>query len=244
MVVGLGLVALVGMVMRPVFAGMVMGVGGVAVRMVVGMLVLVDVAVGVDVLVGVAVPSLAGVLVFVLVDVAVLVGVFVAVFVVTLHGNLLFEQGYMHSRACVYRILLVEDEQVNRLAVRRMLEKAGHAVVLAGNGQEALEHLAGGNFDCVLMDIQMPVMDGLTATRAIRDSETRQTLPRIPIIAMTAYAMAGDRERCLAAGMDDYLAKPVGKAALRDVIGRAMAGAGPAIFSFALFYVASFYISC
>ncbi len=143
-----------------------------------------------------------------------------------------------------YRILLVEDEQVNRLAVRRMLEKAGHAVVLAGNGQEALEHLAGGNFDCVLMDIQMPVMDGLTATRAIRDAEARQGLPRIPIIAMTAYAMAGDRERCLAAGMDDYIAKPVEKAALRDVLGRAVTGAGPAILSFALFCVASFYISC
>jgi len=106
------------------------------------------------------------------------------------------------------RILLAEDNLVNQRLAVRLLEKHGYAVEVAGNGREALDKLARGSFDLVLMDIQMPEMDGLEATAAIREIE-RATGNHLPVVAMTAHAMKGDSERCLAAGMDGYIAKPI-----------------------------------
>jgi two-component system, sensor histidine kinase and response regulator len=97
------------------------------------------------------------------------------------------------------------------------LEKQGHSLCHAENGQEAVEAVTSGKFDLVFMDVQMPEMDGLTATRRIRKSEAARG-GHIPIIAMTAHAMAGDRERCLEAGMDGYVSKPVKKEDLLDAI--------------------------
>jgi two-component system, sensor histidine kinase and response regulator len=106
------------------------------------------------------------------------------------------------------RVLLVEDSLVNQKVAVQLLERHGHDVVLANNGREALDALDDDTFDIVLMDVQMPVLDGLTATRLLRQRE-RKTGGHVPVIAMTASAMKGDRERCLAAGMDGYLAKPI-----------------------------------
>jgi CheY-like chemotaxis protein len=120
------------------------------------------------------------------------------------------------------RILLAEDNLVNQTLVVRLLGKAGHNVVVAGNGKEALATLAKagpGAFDLVLMDVQMPEMDGFEAAAAIRKKE-RGTGTHLPIVAMTAHAMKGDRERCLAAGMDGYLSKPVKREELIDAIER------------------------
>src|SRR6202022_1826283 len=105
------------------------------------------------------------------------------------------------------QILLVEDNAVNRVLAVRLLEKRGHTVAVAGNGKEALAALEKQAFDLVLMDVQMPEMDGFEATAALREKE-KTTGIHLPIIAMTAHAMKGDRERCLAAGMDGYLSKP------------------------------------
>ena len=120
-----------------------------------------------------------------------------------------------------FRILVVEDNQVNQALVLRMLEKMGHAAVLAENGKQAISLLASGSFDLVFMDVQMPEMDGLTATRNIRESE-KQTGTHIPIIAMTAHAMKGDKERCLEAGMDGYIAKPVSSREIEEMIAKAL----------------------
>ncbi|MFN0008755.1 MAG: ATP-binding protein [Planctomycetota bacterium] len=106
------------------------------------------------------------------------------------------------------RILLVEDNAVNQRLAMKMLEKRGHQVDVAINGIEALERLGASTYDLVLMDCQMPEMDGFETTRRIRASESAGGR-HIPIVAMTANAMAGDRDRCLAVGMDEYLAKPV-----------------------------------
>jgi signal transduction histidine kinase/CheY-like chemotaxis protein/HPt (histidine-containing phosphotransfer) domain-containing protein len=106
------------------------------------------------------------------------------------------------------RVLLVEDNPVNQRLATTLLEKRGHAVVLARNGREALARFQAEKFDVVLMDVQMPEMDGLQATAAIRDLESRSG-SRTPIVGVTAHAMKGDRERCLAAGMDGYVAKPI-----------------------------------
>jgi len=116
-------------------------------------------------------------------------------------------------------ILLVEDNIVNQKVVLRFLEKEGHSVLVAGNGREALLALERNPFDLVLMDVQMPEMDGLEATAAIRAGEHGRER-QVPILAMTAHAMSGDRERCLAAGMDGYIAKPVHKAELLEAIAR------------------------
>ena len=106
------------------------------------------------------------------------------------------------------RILLAEDNQVNQAVATRLLHKMGHTFAVANNGKEALAMLAARTFDLVLMDIQMPEMDGFEATRRIRKDESG-TSNRMPIIAMTAHAMKGDRERCLEAGMDEYVSKPI-----------------------------------
>jgi CheY-like chemotaxis protein len=106
------------------------------------------------------------------------------------------------------RILLAEDNRVNQFLAVRLLEKAGHQVVTASNGRAVLEALARDRFDLALMDLQMPEMDGFEATARIREQE-RGTGARLPIIALTANAMVGDRERCLEAGMDGYLSKPI-----------------------------------
>ena len=115
------------------------------------------------------------------------------------------------------RLLLVEDNLINQKVACRMLEKVGHTVVVANNGKEALETLAGLAFDAVLMDVQMPEMDGFAATAAIRAREVG-TGVHTPIIAMTAHALKGDRERCLAAGMDGYVTKPLRPQELFDVL--------------------------
>jgi signal transduction histidine kinase/DNA-binding response OmpR family regulator len=117
------------------------------------------------------------------------------------------------------RVLVAEDNAVNRMVVTRMLEKAGHRADVASNGREAVAALARAAYDLVLMDCQMPEMDGLAASRAIR-AEEAGTGRRVPIVALTANATQGDREQCLAAGMDDYLAKPVTADALRTTIAR------------------------
>jgi signal transduction histidine kinase/DNA-binding response OmpR family regulator len=114
-------------------------------------------------------------------------------------------------------ILLAEDNIVNQRVAVRILEKAGYRVVLASNGVEALEAMRDHEFDLVLMDLQMPEMGGFEATGNIRRNE-RLDKTHIPIIAMTAHAMTGDRERCLAAGMDDYISKPVRAAALIELV--------------------------
>jgi PAS domain S-box-containing protein len=106
------------------------------------------------------------------------------------------------------RVLVAEDSVINQRVVAGMLERAGHAAVVAGNGREALAALDGDTFDVVLMDVQMPELDGLETTATIRRRE-RETGGHVPIVAVTAHAMKGDAERCLAAGMDRYLAKPL-----------------------------------
>ncbi|WP_243309918.1 PAS domain-containing protein [Fundidesulfovibrio agrisoli] len=121
------------------------------------------------------------------------------------------------------RILLAEDDRVSMITSKRMLEKLGHEIVAASDGREALQLLEEkDDFDLVLMDIQMPVMDGVEAAKSIRAQSRFGHKGRIPIVAMTAYAMTGDREKFLEAGMDDYIAKPVDKAALEGVIKRVM----------------------
>ncbi len=116
------------------------------------------------------------------------------------------------------RILVVEDESVSRLAMKGMLERMGHAVTTAGDGQDAVQAMEGAEFDCVLMDIQMPVLDGVEATRRIHAAQEALGRVRTPVIAVTAYAMPGDRERFLGAGMDGYVSKPVQE----EELGRAL----------------------
>jgi signal transduction histidine kinase len=117
------------------------------------------------------------------------------------------------------QILVAEDHPVNQRLITRLLEKQGHAVVVVGNGHAAVEALAQQAFDLILMDVQMPDMDGLEATAAIRAQEQAR-VTHIPIIALTAHALQGDQERCLAAGMDDYVAKPITPADLAAAIAR------------------------
>ena len=118
------------------------------------------------------------------------------------------------------KILLAEDNMVNQKVAKSMLKKMGHGVVIANNGKEAVNAFEGEKFDLILMDGQMPVMDGLEATMAIRKAEEKAKAGRIPIIAVTANAMKGDREKFLAAGMDDYIAKPLKRRGLEEVIGK------------------------
>ncbi len=121
-----------------------------------------------------------------------------------------------------FRVLLAEDQPVNQMVAVRMLDRMGHSVVVAADGRLALEALATGDFDIVLMDLQMPEMDGFDALHDIRQREA-ETGRHLPVVALTAHAMQGDRERCLAAGFDGYLAKPIRQsdlqAALQTVLG-------------------------
>jgi signal transduction histidine kinase/CheY-like chemotaxis protein/HPt (histidine-containing phosphotransfer) domain-containing protein len=117
-------------------------------------------------------------------------------------------------------VLLVEDNPVNRQVAQRLLALAGLTLDCAENGREALDKLNAGAYDAVLMDCQMPVMDGYTATRQRRVQEADQRLEHVPIIAMTANAMVGDREKCLSVGMDDYLSKPLNRALLDETLRR------------------------
>jgi CheY-like chemotaxis protein len=115
------------------------------------------------------------------------------------------------------RILLTEDHIINQRVALLILERQGHSVVLANNGREAVAATAKEPFALVLMDVQMPEMDGLEAASAIRNQE-KGTGRHVPIIAMTAHARNEDRERCLAAGMDDYISKPIRAAKLLEMI--------------------------
>ncbi len=127
-------------------------------------------------------------------------------------GHPLVTRHTLREARAPLRILLAEDNPVNQRLAARLLEKEGHTIKITGTGREAVTAWSQARpttpFDLVLMDVQMPDMDGLEATGAIRAQEAGNG-DRVPIIAMTAHAMAGDRERCLAAGMDDYLAKPL-----------------------------------
>ena len=114
-------------------------------------------------------------------------------------------------------VLLAEDAVVNQKLIIGLMEKHGHSVTVAADGKEAIAALAEGEFDVVLMDVEMPEMDGLEATAVIRVKE-RQTGNHVPIIAMTAHAMKGDRQRCLEAGMDGYVSKPIRARQLFDAL--------------------------
>jgi CheY-like chemotaxis protein len=124
------------------------------------------------------------------------------------------------------RVLLAEDGLVNQRLAIGLLKKHGHTVSVAVDGQEAVEAVANDRYDLVLMDVQMPELDGLQATRAIREAEQR-TQRHVPIIAMTAHAMKGDRQRCLDAGMDEYISKPIRAQQLIDVIENLLGSAQP-----------------
>ncbi len=115
------------------------------------------------------------------------------------------------------RLLVVEDNEINQLVAREMLEKAGLKVTIANNGQQALELVSGAGYDAVLMDIQMPGMDGYETTRRIRE-DARFGYEQLPIIAMTAHALSGDREMVLRAGFNDYVSKPIDAGHLKDAL--------------------------
>jgi len=129
-------------------------------------------------------------------------------------------------------VLVVEDSSVNQIVAARSLERCGCRAEVAADGREGLEALLAGKFDAVLMDCQMPVLDGYAATAELRKREA-QTGEHMPVIAMTAHAMDGDRERCLAAGMDDYISKPMRREELAEILHRwipaSAAGAGAAM---------------
>lgn len=120
------------------------------------------------------------------------------------------------------RVLVVEDNAVNQILVQKLLARVGYDVVIAGDGEDALARLRGGHFDVVLMDVQLPGMDGVSVTRAIRGMAG--PIRGVPVIALTANAMVGDRDRYLASGMDDYVAKPIAAKDLYDAIGRQLEG--------------------
>jgi CheY-like chemotaxis protein len=124
------------------------------------------------------------------------------------------------------RVLLAEDNIVNQKLASRLLEKLGAEVVVANTGQSAIDQLCSQPFDVVLMDCQMPVLDGYEATRRIRAGDAGHAGSTIPIIALTAHALSGDRDRCLAAGMTGYLTKPIDPALLRTCLMQALGAAG------------------
>jgi CheY-like chemotaxis protein len=123
------------------------------------------------------------------------------------------------------KVLVADDNVVNQRVVQQLLTRRGCELVVVATGIEALEAWHRERFDLVLMDVQMPEMDGLEAAEQIRAVEKRRRVRGTPIVALTAHAMSGDRERCLAAGMDDYLAKPIRKAAFDELLDRLGIGA-------------------
>ena len=129
------------------------------------------------------------------------------------------------------RVLLVEDNNINQKLAVTLLERWGHVVTVADNGAVALERVAEQSFDVVLMDMMMPVMNGLDATRAIREGEAASSTPgvHVPIIAMTANAMEADRQRCMEAGMDDYLSKPIRAPELQALLQRLAPDSVPSV---------------
>ncbi len=128
-----------------------------------------------------------------------------------------YSLGDAHDPTEFLRVLVVEDNAVNQRLATRLLEKRGHRVTVTANGREAVESVEKHTYDLILMDVQMPERDGLEATAVIREREKHKGA-RIPIIALTAHAMKGDRERCLAAGMDGYLTKPIRSQELDEVL--------------------------
>lgn len=122
------------------------------------------------------------------------------------------------ARAGGLNILVAEDNPINQRVAGQMLHRAGHRVTMLDNGREVLDAVQRQTFDLLLLDIQMPELDGWEVTRLIRAAEAEQNRTRLPIIAMTAHAMPGDRERCLAVGMDGYLAKPIDVAQLDELL--------------------------
>jgi CheY-like chemotaxis protein len=121
------------------------------------------------------------------------------------------------------KILVVDDEPVGRMALQVILERMGHEVEFAEDGAEALECIRAKPFDCVFMDIQMPRMNGIAATRTLRNDPAFRDSAHVYVIAMTAYAMTGDRELFLADGMNDYVAKPASIAAIEESLARFLA---------------------
>jgi CheY-like chemotaxis protein len=128
------------------------------------------------------------------------------------------------SRIGPLRILLAEDSLVNQKLAVGLLKKDNHLVIVANNGREAVHAVLSQPFDLVLMDVQMPEMDGFEATRLIRERE-KETGGHVPIIAMTAHAMKGDREKCLEAGMDEYISKPIRAQLLYETLATMCCGA-------------------
>ncbi len=122
-------------------------------------------------------------------------------------------------------VLLAEDNLINQHLVKRLLEKRGHAVTVTGSGREALERVEMQSFDVILMDVQMPDMDGLQASTRIREIE-KQRGTYTPILALTAHTMKGDRERCLAAGMDQFINKPIDAERFVEVVEAAATDGG------------------
>jgi CheY-like chemotaxis protein len=139
------------------------------------------------------------------------------------------EDGEPAPEAAGSRILVAEDQHNNWMLIERLLTKRGHSAVHAPDGHSVLELLQSDErFDLVLMDCQMPGLDGYDTTREIRRRENDEDGSHIPIVAMTASAMAGDRERCLAAGMDDYIAKPISSDKLDRLLNRLLRDPKPA----------------
>ena len=126
-----------------------------------------------------------------------------------------------------YRLLFAEDDPMSQFSVKRFLEKAGHAVHCVGDGKAVLAALARERFDCILMDVQMPVLDGVEATKLIRADLSGDFDPAVPIVALTAYALSGDKEKILAAGMDGYISKPLELDALEKLIDTTVAAKRP-----------------
>ena len=127
------------------------------------------------------------------------------------------------------RVLVAEDNAVNQKLAQHLLERRGHTPILVGNGREAVDTLLRDHFDLILMDLQMPEMDGFEATASIRARERETAAARVPIIALTAHAMQGDRQRCLDAEMDGYVAKPIKPVELFEVIDRVIAATASAV---------------
>ena len=125
-----------------------------------------------------------------------------------------------HKKNSELTVLIVEDNPVNQMVIQELMMASGYKTMLADEGEQALQIIARGGVDFVLMDCQMPVMDGFEATIRIREIEQEQGLARMPVIAVTANAIMGDRERCLQAGMDDYVTKPIDTKRLEDAIAK------------------------